>query len=130
MTRKDRNIHFFLILFLLSIGVFMTINGTWQILNIEQDLLFDFENKQLPIFTFISELLIGLVCVLSAVLMWMRVHWAYGLVLFTSGLLIAFNLTNLGYAISQNPYNGIIMVVILIIVLQSLPFLIRKNQRL
>lgn len=108
----------------------MSINGGWQMFTTTQADLFDFDNKNIPVFSYISELLIGVVSILSAILMWVRVHWAFGFTLFTSGLLMAFNLTNLGRAIYDNPTKGIIMVVILIVVLQSLPFLIRKNQRI
>ena len=130
MNRKDRNIHLFLTIFLFSIGLYMSINGGWNIISTDQIDLFDFDNKDIPIFSFISELLIGVATILSAVLMWLRVHWAYGFTLFASGLLMAFNLTNLGRAIYDNPTKSIVMVIILIVVLQSLPFLIRQNQRI
>jgi len=130
MNRKDRNIHLFLILFLIAVGLYMSVSSGWELISTEQTELFNFENRDVPVFTFIAQLLIGLVSLFSGFILWLRVHWAFGFTLFTSGLLMAFNLTNMGRAIYENPTEAIIMAVILIIVLQSLPFLIRQNQRI
>ncbi|MFY0684736.1 MAG: hypothetical protein JXR20_09295 [Balneola sp.] len=129
MNRKDRNIHLFLFLFFIAVGLYMSISATWDLISTDQEVLFNFENKDIPIFTYISQLLIGLVSLFSGLVMWMRVHWAFSFSLFTSGLLMAFNLNNLGRAIYDNPTEAIFMAIILIIVLQSLPFSIRQNQR-
>ncbi|MEP1152637.1 MAG: hypothetical protein ABJH08_12995 [Balneola sp.] len=129
MNRKDRNIHLFLFLFFIAVGLYMSISATWDLISTDQEVLFNFENKDIPIFTYISQLLIGLVSLFSGLVMWMRVHWAFSFSLFTSGLLMAFNLNNLGRAIYDNPTEAIVMAIILIIVLQSLPFSIRQNQR-
>lgn len=107
----------------------MSISATWDLISTDQEVLFNFENKDIPIFTYISQLLIGLVSLFSGLVMWMRVHWAFSFSLFASGLLMAFNLNNLGRAIYDNPTEAIVMAIILIIVLQSLPFSIRQNQR-
>jgi len=108
----------------------MSVSSGWELISTEQTELFNFENRDVPVFTFIAQLLIGLVSLFSGFILWLRVHWAFGFTLFTSGLLMAFNLTNMGRAIYENPTEAIIMAVILIIVLQSLPFLIRQNQRI
>ena len=129
MNRKDRNIHLFLFLFLIATGLYMSISGGWDLISTDQQKLFDFENQDIPIFTFISQLLIGLISIFSGLVMWMRVHWAFSFSIFTSGLLIAYNLNNLGRAMYDNPTEAIIMAIILIVVLQSLPFSIRNNQR-
>lgn len=129
MNRKDRNIHLFLLLFFIAVGLYMSISASWDFLSTNQEELFDFENKDIPIFLYISQLLIGLISLFTGFVMWMRVHWAFSFSLFTSGLLMAFNLNNLGRAIYENPTEAIIMAIILIIVLQSLPFSIRQNQR-
>jgi hypothetical protein len=129
MNRKDRNIHLFLLLFLIATGLYMSISGGWNLLSTGQEELFNFENKDIPIFNFITQLLIGFISIFSGFVLWMRVHWAFSFSLFTSGLLIAYNLNNLGRAMYENPTEAIIMAVILIVVLQSLPFSIRQNQR-
>lgn len=129
MNRKDRNIHFFLFLFFIAVGLYMSISAGWDLISADQEELFDFENKDIPIFMYISQLLIGLLSLFSGLVMWMRVHWAFSFSLFTSGLLMAFNLNNMGRAIYENPTEAIIMAIILIVVLQSLPFSIRQNQR-
>jgi hypothetical protein len=129
MNRKDRNIHFFLFLFFIVVGLYMSISAGWDLISADQEELFDFENKDIPIFMYISQLLIGLLSLFSGLVMWMRVHWAFSFSLFTSGLLMAYNLNNMGRAIYENPTEAIIMAIILIVVLQSLPFSIRQNQR-
>lgn len=129
MNRKDRNIHLFLFLFLIATGLYMSFSGGWDLISTDQQELFNFDDKDIPIFTYISQLLIGLVSIFSGLVMWMRVHWAFSFSLFTSGLLIAYNLNNLGRAMYDNPTEAIIMAIILIVVLQSLPFSIRQNQR-
>jgi|TARA_R110001599_G_scaffold24835_3_gene89295 Kef-type K+ transport system membrane component KefB len=130
MNRKDRNINLFLFLFFIAVGLYMSVSGSWNLITSEQENLFDFQNKDIPIFTNITQLLTGLICLFSGFIMWMRVHWAFSFSLFSSGLLIAYNLNNMGRAIYENPTEAIIMAVILVIVLQSLPFLIRQNQRI
>ena len=107
----------------------MSISAGWDLISADQEELFDFENKDIPIFMYISQLLIGLLSLFSGLVMWMRVHWAFSFSLFTSGLLMAYNLNNMGRAIYENPTEAIIMAIILIVVLQSLPFSIRQNQR-
>ncbi|MEP1120461.1 MAG: hypothetical protein ABJK11_13745 [Balneola sp.] len=129
MNRKDRNIHLFLFLFFITVGLYMSFSASWDLISTNQEELFNFENKDIPIFLYISQLLIGLTSLFSGFVMWMRVHWAFSFSLFTSGLLMAFNLNNLGRAIYENPTEAIIMAIILIIVLQSLPFSIRQNKR-
>ena len=129
MNRKDRNIHLFLFLFLIAVGLYMSLNASWELFSTDQEELFNFENKDIPIFAYISQLLIGLISIFSGLVMWMRVNWAFSFSLFTSGLLMAYNLNNLGRAMYENPTEAIIMSIILIVVLQSLPFSIRQNQR-
>jgi uncharacterized membrane protein len=129
MNRKDRNIHLFLFLFLIATGLYMSFSAGWDLISADQEDLFNFDNQDIPIFTYITQLVIGLISVFSGLVMWMRVHWAYSFSIFTSGLLIAYNLNNLGRAMYENPTEAIIMSVILIVVLQSLPFSIRQNQR-
>ena len=129
MNRKDRNIHLFLFLFLIATGLYMSFSAGWDLISADQEDLFNFDNQDIPIFTYITQLVIGLISVFSGFVMWMRVHWAFSFSIFTSGLLIAYNLNNLGRAMYENPTEAIIMSVILIVVLQSLPFSIRQNQR-
>lgn len=108
----------------------MSFSAGWDLISADQEDLFNFDNQDIPIFTYITQLVIGLISVFSGLVMWMRVHWAFSFSIFTSGLLIAYNLNNLGRAMYENPTEAIIMSVILIVVLQSLPFSIRQNQRI
>ncbi|MFV1883962.1 MAG: hypothetical protein ACMZ7B_05715 [Balneola sp.] len=130
MKRKDRQIQLFLQIFLVLTGIYLIgINfwnlstGTWG------EGIFEFYNGELPVFKLAAGLISGILSVIAAWALWLRVHWAYGFTLIVSGLLFSYNLIGLGEAIYINPYHTIPMVVILIVMLQSFPFLMRRTTR-
>ncbi len=129
MNKKDRNITNFLVFFLVTVGLYMSISAIITLINTESGELFEFVNEDIPVFKHISQLVVGLVSILSGFAMWMRVSWASSMAIFNSGLLIAFNLNNMGQAIYANPTRAIIMAVILIIMFQSFSFLMRSTNR-
>ncbi len=129
MNRKDRNIHHFLLAFLIVVGGYMAVSSGLDLAAANQKDLFSIDNQDIPVFMYISQLLIGFVSLFSGFMLWLRTPRAFSFSLFNAGLLMAFHLNNLGRAIYENPTEAIFMAVILIITLQSLPFLIRQNQR-
>lgn len=129
MNKKDRNITIFLFIFLIVVGLYMSIGSVIALTGTDSELLFEFANQDMPIFTYIAQLGVGLVAVFAGIAMWLRLTWAPTLALFSSGLLIAHTLNNMGKAIYDNPIQAIIMVVILIIMFQSFPFLMRSSSR-
>ncbi|WP_018127534.1 hypothetical protein [Balneola vulgaris] len=130
MNRKDRNINLFLTLFLLAVGLYMIIAAAWGLITVPSSELFDFENQDIPIFLYITQLGGGFISLFASIGLWLRTKWAFVFGLFSSGVLIAFHLNNLGRAIYQNPTEAIVMAVIIVIILQSLPFLMRHSQRM
>lgn len=129
MNTNDRRISLFLSISFFMIGLYMGIQSSWKIIVSESDSLFQFENQNILVFRYIAQLLIGLVSTLTGFAMWLRVSWSTGLAIFASGLLIAFTLNNMGRVIYSNPPEAIFMAVILIILFQSFPFLMRKTNR-
>src|SRR5690554_4528482 len=129
MNKKDRNITIFLFTFLIVVGLYMSISSAIILIGTDSELLFEFANQDMPIFNYIAQLGVGIVAVFSGVAMWLRLTWAPNIALFSSGLLIAHTLNNMGKAIYDNPVQAIIMVIILIIMFQSFPFLMRSSSR-
>jgi len=129
MNKKDRNISTFLVFFLATVGLYLSVSAIVTLVDTDSALLFEFVNEDIPVFKYIAQLVVGLVSILSSFAMWMRVSWASSLAIFNSGLLIAFNLNNMGQAIYANPVRAIIMAVILIIMFQSFSFLMRSANR-
>lgn len=130
MKRKDRQIQLFLQIFLVLTGIYLiSINlwnlntGTWG------EGIFEFYNGELPVFKLAAGIISGILSLIAAWALWLRAHWAYGFTLIVSGLLFSYNLIGLGEAIYINPYHAIPMVFILIVILQSAPFLMRRTTR-
>lgn len=130
MTNKDRRIQLFLQIFYLLVGIYTIINnfGAMYSDRFPED-IFDFYNGNIPVFSIAAGFLTGLAALLSSFTLWTRVSWAFGFCLFTSGLLLCYNLLEMGNAIFRNPYEAVPMVVILVIVLQSFPFLLKQTDR-
>lgn len=91
--------------------------------------LFIPQNGQLPVITLVVHILAMVLCLFSGVSLWSRAVWTYGFSLFTSGLLFGMNLFNLSAAIQENSFHIIPIVLILLILMQSFPFLIRHTYR-
>ncbi|MAO63412.1 MAG: hypothetical protein CL666_00275 [Balneola sp.] len=130
MNVKDRRIHIFLQLFFLLIGIFQLIRlfGFLQS-NTFAGSLFEFQQNELPFLSITASVIASFTALISAFSMWTRTAWTYGFTLFTSGLLFMYHLLSLGKAIQQNSYEIIPIVIVLIVLLQSFPFLLRKSYR-
>ncbi len=130
MTSKDRKIQLFLQTFYLLVGIYSIIS---VITLMKSDFIppdiFDFYNQNIPAFHLAAGFVAGIASIVSFITLWLKVRWAYRFSIFTSGLLFVYNLEALGRAIYRNPYEAIPMIIILIVVLQSLPYLIRGSDR-
>jgi hypothetical protein len=130
MKRKDRQIQLFLQIFLVITGLYMISINIWYINSgVWKEGIFEFYNEEVPIFKLTAGLLTGILSLIAAWALWLRVHWGYGFTLIVSGLLFSYNLIGLGEAIYVNPYHAIPMVLILVVMLQSVPFLMRRTTR-
>lgn len=130
MTNRDRRIQLFLQIFYLLVGIYTIILNTGAIYSDRfPDDIFDFHSNDIPAFSLAAGFIAGLASLISSLSLWTRITWAYGFALFTSGLLFCYNLLEMGSAIYRNPYETVPMVIILIIVLQSFPFLIKNSNR-
>lgn len=130
MNRKDRQIQLFLQVFFALTGIYIIGVTIWRLTLGIWDLgVFEFYNGELPIFKVSAGFITGITSLIASSLLWMRVSLAHGFAIFCSGLLFSYNLIELGEIIYSNPYHAIPMVFILIVVLQSFPFLIRRTNR-
>lgn len=130
MTLKHRRIHLFLQLFFLLTGLYEGFNIIKLIL--QPDLmqnLFTPLNAQLPIITIAVHIIALVLCFLSGIALWSRAVWSYGVSLFTSGILFAMNLHSLSAAIYENSFHIIPIIFILLVLMQSFPFLLRRSYR-
>lgn len=130
MVIKDRRIHLFLQLFFLLIGLyqFVKLLGGLQTGQLSSD-LFEFHFNDLPVINLSIVILCGITSLVSSFAIWTRAAWMYGFALFTSGILFSYHLVGLGTAIYQNSYEIIPIVLVLIVLLQSLPYLLKRSYR-
>jgi hypothetical protein len=91
--------------------------------------LFIPQNAQLPIVTLVIYILTMILSIFSGIALWSRAVWSYGVSLFTSGLLFALNLFSLSAAIQENSFHIIPIIFILLVLMQSFPFLLRRSYR-
>lgn len=130
MNIKDRRIHLFLQIFFLLVGLYQLVRliGSLQSGQFSGN-LFEFQAGNLPALSIAASLVVGFTSLISSFSMWTRAAWTYGFTLFTSGILLSYHLINLGPAILDNSYEIIPIVIVLIVVLQSFPFLLRRSYR-
>lgn len=130
MTNKDRKIQLFLQIFLLLSGVYIIGLNMWKLSSgFWEEGLFEFYNGELPVFKVAAGIITGFVSVITSWVLWMRVSWSYGFGMLAAGMMFGYNLLALGEVIFWNPYHAIPMVLIVIVMLQSIPFLIRRISR-
>lgn len=130
MKRKDRQIQLFLQIFLVLSGTYLIGVNLWSLSSgVWSEGIFEFYNGEVPVFKLSAGFISGFLSLIASWALWIRAHWAYGFTLIVSGLLFAYNLIGLGEAIYLNPYHAIPMVFILIVMLQSVPFLLRRTAR-
>lgn len=130
MTVKDRRIHILLQIFFLLVGLYQFIQVTASFQNgLLSTPLFEFSQGQLPVIYLIASVIAGLGSLISTFSLWQRTPWAYGFTLFNCGLLFSLHLLNLNEALMRNSYEIIPIFFILIVLLQSFPYLIRRSYR-
>ncbi|HET8865047.1 MAG TPA: hypothetical protein VFM80_05055 [Gracilimonas sp.] len=130
MTVKDRRVHLFLQLFFLAIGLYLFVKLAFSIQSGQfSGNLFEFQQSDLPALSIAVSIIAGFASIVSSFSLWTRATWAYGFTLFTSGFLFSYHLLGLGPAIQQNSYEIIPIVIVLIVILQSFPFLLRRSYR-
>ncbi|GAB5410636.1 MAG: hypothetical protein BalsKO_30010 [Balneolaceae bacterium] len=131
MNKRDRQIQLFLQVFLIFTGVYLIGLNIWK-LNSEVwvEGVFEFYNQEVPVFKLAAGLITGVLSLIASWALWIRTSWAFSFTLLSSGFIFSYNLISLGETIYAIPYHAIPMVIILIVMLQSFPFLLRKTSRL
>lgn len=130
MTNKDRNIKLFLQFFFIAVGIYLLTDTLTSFYSgrYTND-IFEFYNEDIPAFHIATALIAGLMSIIGGVAMWLRMNWAAALNLCVSGMLFCLNLESVGSAIYRNPYEAVPPVIILVVLLQSFPFLMRQALR-
>ncbi|WP_020404540.1 hypothetical protein [Gracilimonas tropica] len=130
MNVKDRRIHLFLQIFFLLIGIYQLIRLVGFLQSSTGPVqLFEFQQNQLPFLSLAAGVIASLTSLISAFSLWTRTTWTYGFTLFTSGILFMYHLLNLAQAIRFNSFEIIPIVIVLIVLLQSFPYLLRRSYR-
>ena len=130
MKKKERRIRFLLKIFFVLTGLYIFAFKAWTFyLNVPPDSYFSFRDGSLPIFELVLYVFTGLACWISAWSLQRNASWENGWCMFTFGLLLYGSLNSMGPAIYQNPVRVIPMVIIILVVLQSFPFLITNNRK-
>jgi len=130
MTLKHRRIHLFLQLFFLLTGIYEGLHAAQLVMQPDfVNSLFTAQNAQLPVISLSIHVLAMLLCLVSCLALWSRAIWSYGVSLFTSGILFALNLFSLSGAIEDNSFHIIPIIFILLVLMQSFPFLLRRSYR-
>ena len=130
MNKRDRQIHFFLQLFTLFAGGYFLGFNIWKLATgFWQNGLFEFHLQEMPIFIVSAGIITGTMSLISSALLWMRVTLAYGFSLFTSGIMFGYTMMELSEVVFSSPMHAIPLVLILFVVMQTFPFLLRRTQR-
>lgn len=130
MKKKDRRVRLFLELFFLAAGLYVLLFKAWDVFtSAYPGNMFESQNGIIPVFMLAAHVFTGLACFISGWALWSRVTWDAGWSIFTFGLLLYGNLHSIGANISDSPAKTIPMIIIVLIVLQSFPFLMRESGR-
>ena len=130
MYRKDRRIKLFLEFFFLIAGIYIIANLLWKFYTgAIPPSIFDIYNTRVPAFSIFAQCFAGLASFIACWALWARAAWSAGWCMFTLGLLLYHNIYALGAIIHNRPAAAIPMVIIILVVLQSFPFLIRNTRR-
>lgn len=130
MKRKDRRVRLFLELFFIMAGFYVLLGQGLEIFNSAYPgNLFEAYQGTIPVFNVAVYLFAGLSCFISAWALWSRISWAAGWSMFTFGMLLYGNIQSIGTTIIQAPAQTIPMILIILVVMQSFPFLIRETRR-
>ncbi len=130
MNKQDQRIHFFLQLFLLATGCYVVSFNIWKITsNFWVSGIFEYHLEKLPVFSLVAGLMVGCTGIFAAFFLWMRVNWAYSFSLLVTGFLFTYTLFELGTVVFSMPYHAIPLSIIMFIVMQTIPFLMKRTQR-
>lgn len=131
MNKRDRQIQLFLQIFLIGTGIYLISLNIWKLNSgTWEEGIFEFYNKEVPVFKLGAGLITGILSLIASWALWIRASWAYGFTLLGAGFIFSYNLISLGETIYETPYHAIPMVIIVIVMLQSFPFLMRRTSRL
>lgn len=130
MKRKDRRARLFLELFFLATGLYVLLIKGWAVfVTAYPATMFEMQQGTIPVFPLAAHLFTGLACFISSWSLWNRASWGAGWCMFTFGLLLYSNLLAIGSNITNAPAQTIPMIVIVLIVMQSFPFLVKETGR-
>ncbi|MFN1835616.1 hypothetical protein AB2B38_010170 [Balneola sp. MJW-20] len=130
MTSKDRKVQIFLFCFYLLTGLYLGYKSAMMILSgIESQSLFQYGEFGLPILGITISVIAAICSFISSFGLFIRVRWVYGFTLFTSGLMFCYAIENVGESLQRNPYESIPLILMIVIILQSFPFLMKKSFR-
>jgi len=130
MKRKERRVRFLLELFFIAAGLYVLLFEAWSFFEGgDPGSLFVSQGGSIPVFNLAARVFTGLACFIAAGALWSRASWDAGWCMFTFGMLLYGNLHSIGLVIIENPAQSIPMIIIVLVVMQSFPFLIRENRR-
>lgn len=130
MKKKERRVRVLLELFFLAAGLYVLIVKAWGFFEgIDSRSLFVIQRGSIPVFNLAAYSFTGLACIIAGWALWIRASWAAGWCMFTFGMLLYGNLYSIGTVITEDPAQTIPMIVIVLIVMQSFPYLIRETRR-
>ncbi len=130
MNIKDRRILLFLQIFYLLVGLYHIARMAGGLYSGQSaETLFEFQNNTLPVVAITASLVVGIASLVSGFAIWVRASWMHGFALFTSGILLSYHLLGLSEAIYNNSFEIIPYVLVIIVVLQSFPYLLRRSYR-
>lgn len=109
--------------YLLGFNIWKLISGYWE------KGLFEFQLQEMPIFVVSAGIITGILSLVSSVMLWMRTNLAYGFSLFTGGLILGYSLMELADVVFYSPMHAVPLVLVLFVVMQTFPFLVRRTQR-
>lgn len=130
MKKKDRRIRLFLEIFFLAVGIYIIGIKAWGFYaEVVPGRLFEFYEGSIPVFGLVAHVFAGLSCFIASWSLWARVPWSAGWGMFTMGLILYGNISSMGTAIFEHPARAIPMVIIVLVVMQSFPFMMKDTQR-
>lgn len=130
MKKKDRRIRLFLEIFFLSAAIYIIGIKVWGLYSgVIPGQLFDFYEGTIPVFDLVAHLFTGVASLVASWALWARTPWSAGWGIFTMGMLLYGNITSMGVAIFEHPARAIPMVIIVLVVMQSFPFMMKNTQR-
>jgi len=95
----------------------------------ETTYFFDAQKGSVPAFSVTAHLFTGLASLIASWALWLRTSWSAGWSMFTMGLLLYSNLNSLGTIVYEHPARAVPVIIMILVVLQSFPFMLKNTQR-